>query len=249
MVIDKHTLALISIVGSSLDVLGALYLAYDLLGGEHGPLRTLTRGVTYGVLFGTGYGLALGPVFGVACGLAHGITLGWEFSIASKNKPPPGIWYDFWMSAIRGVGFAIAIAHAFGLVFGITFGVIQAVAQTVAYRIGIRPTVDYKPAARPRLTKMQFWAALNRTVGNVAAGYVSALVAGRRDVALSFGLKIGLTIGGVTLAGGSCTPLIEWMADRMPERRMGVVGVGLILVGFSLQSVQYWFALLDVAVR
>ena len=45
---DKHTLALISIIGSSLDVLGALYLAYDLLGGEHGPLRTLTRAVTYG---------------------------------------------------------------------------------------------------------------------------------------------------------------------------------------------------------
>ena len=40
MMIDKHTLALVSIVGSSLDVLGALYLAYDLLGGEHGPLRT-----------------------------------------------------------------------------------------------------------------------------------------------------------------------------------------------------------------
>jgi hypothetical protein len=54
MTIDRHTLALISIVGSSLDVLGALYLAYDLLGGEHGPLRMLTRGVTYGVLFGTG---------------------------------------------------------------------------------------------------------------------------------------------------------------------------------------------------
>ena len=54
MMIDKHTLALISIVGSSLDVLGALYLAYDLLGGEHGPLRTLTRGVTYGALFGAG---------------------------------------------------------------------------------------------------------------------------------------------------------------------------------------------------
>ena len=71
MTIDKHTLALISIVGSSLDVLGALYLAYDLLGGEHGPLRTLTRGVTYGVLFGTGYGLALGPVFGLASGAAH----------------------------------------------------------------------------------------------------------------------------------------------------------------------------------
>jgi hypothetical protein len=59
--LDKHTLALISIIGSSLDVLGALYLAYDLLGGEHGPLRTLTRIVTYGALFGTGYGLSSDP--------------------------------------------------------------------------------------------------------------------------------------------------------------------------------------------
>ena len=30
---------------------------------------------------------------------------------------------------------------------------------------------------------------------------------------------------------------------------MGVFGVGLILIGFSLQSVQYWVALLDVTVR
>ena len=87
MVVDKHTLALISIIGSSLDVLGALYLAYDLLGGEHGPLRTLTRAVTYGTLFGTGYGLALGPVFGLASGVAHGLTLGWEYSRASRHRP------------------------------------------------------------------------------------------------------------------------------------------------------------------
>jgi len=31
--IDKHAIALISIIGCSLDVLGALYLAYDLLAG------------------------------------------------------------------------------------------------------------------------------------------------------------------------------------------------------------------------
>jgi hypothetical protein len=35
---DKHTLALISIIDNLLDVLGALYLTYDLLGGEHDPL-------------------------------------------------------------------------------------------------------------------------------------------------------------------------------------------------------------------
>src|SRR5215469_533209 len=101
MTIDKHTLALVSIVGSSLDVLGALYLAYDLLGGEHGPLRTLTRGVTYGVLFGTGYGLALGPVFGLASGAAHGITLAWEYSRASRGAPRPGVLLDAVSSGIR----------------------------------------------------------------------------------------------------------------------------------------------------
>src|SRR5436189_452473 len=110
MTIDRHTLALISIIGSSLDMLGALYLAYDLLGGEHGPLRTLTRGVTYGVLFGTGYGLALGPVFGLASGAAHGITLAWEFSRASRKLPKQGLSADAAMSAIRGGGFGLGAA-------------------------------------------------------------------------------------------------------------------------------------------
>src|SRR4051812_12753369 len=98
---DKHTLALICIIGSSLDVLGAMYLAYDLLGGEHGPLRTLTRAVTYGALFGTGFGVALGPIFGLASGVAHGLTLAWEYARAARRRPKPGFWVDLGMCAIR----------------------------------------------------------------------------------------------------------------------------------------------------
>jgi hypothetical protein len=30
---------------------------------------------------------------------------------------------------------------------------------------------------------------------------------------------------------------------------MGVFGVGMILIGFTLQSIQYWAALLDLNVR
>jgi hypothetical protein len=247
--IDRHTLALISIVGSSLDVLGALYLAYDLLGGEHGPLRTLTRGVTYSALYGTGYGLALGPVFGLASGLAHGITLAWELSRASRHEPKPGFRLDTVMSAIRGCGFALGAAWSFGPAFGIAFGAFSTVGQTLAYRLGIRPTVDYKPATRPSLTRFQLLAALNRTIGYGAAGYVSSLVAGHRDHPIAVGLKTGLTIGVVTALAGSCMPFVEWTADRLPERRMGVLGVGLILVGFTLQSLQYWATLLDVTVR
>jgi len=180
MTIDKHTLALVSIVGSSLDVLGALYLAYDLLGGEHGPLRTLTRGVTYGALFGAGYSLALGPVFGLASGLAHGLTLAWEFTRASRGGPKPGFWYDTAMSAIRAGGFGLGAAYLYGGAFGATFGALSTVGQVIAYRAGIRPTLDYRPATRPRLTKHQFLAAVNRTVGYAVAGYISALAAQQR---------------------------------------------------------------------
>jgi hypothetical protein len=248
MTIDKHTIALVSIIGSSLDVLGALYLAYDLLGGEHGPLRILTRGVTYGVLFGIGYGLALGPVFGLASGVAHGVTLAWEFSRASRGCPTPGVWYDAVMSAIRGAGFALGAAYLYGPTFGIVFGSLSTVGQTVAYRAGIRPTLDYKPVARPRLTTRQFLAAVNRAAGYGIAGYISALAARESSIALRVGVKDGLAIGVVTAISSGCTSFIEWIADRVPARRMGVFGIGLILIGFTLQSIQYWVSLLDIDV-
>ena len=201
---DKHTLATISIIGNSLDVLGALYLAYDLLGGEHGPLRTLTRAVTYGALFGTGYGLALGPVFGLASGLTHGITLAWEFSRASRHEPKPGFWLDTAMSPIRGAGFALGASYSYGAPFGVTFGMLSTAGQAFAYRIGIRPTIDYKPATRPRITRWQLLAAANRTAGYAVAGYASSLVARQPEQAIAVGLKAGLTLGVVTLLHALC---------------------------------------------
>jgi len=246
---DKHTLALISVIGSSLDLLGAMYLAYDLLGGEHGPLRTLTRAVTYGALFATGFGLALGPIFGLISGAAHGITLAWEYSRASRNAPQQGTLVDMGMSAIRGCGFTLGSLHPFGAAFGITFGVLSTAGQAIAYRLGIRPTAEYRPGRRPRVTRFNLLSAANRTVGYAAAGYASSLVAHNRVHAMAVGLKAGVAIGLVSAVVMACTPFVEWTADRMPARRMGVLGIVLILAGFALQSVQYWLTLMDVAVR
>jgi hypothetical protein len=72
--VDHHAVAIVSITGTCLDVLGSLYLACDLLGGQHGPLRLVTRAVTCSVVFGIGYGLGLGLFFGLASGIATGIT-------------------------------------------------------------------------------------------------------------------------------------------------------------------------------
>jgi hypothetical protein len=249
MTIEKHTLALFSIVGCSLDVLGSLYLAYDLLGGEHGPLRTLTRGVTYGLIFGGGYALAFGPVFGVATGVAHGITLGWEYSRASRNVMKSGLGFDSAMSAIRGFGFGLGAAYLYGWKFGVTFGALSILGQIVAYSRGFTPTTEYQPAARLRLTRLQMLGTLNRSIGYMVAGFVSSLAAQERATALSVGIKFGLVIGLVTALMSACNSLIEWIVDHVPEKGMGVFGIALILVGFSLQSIQYWVALLDVGVR
>ena len=247
--IDHHTLAVISVIGSSLDVLGALYLAYDLLGGEHGPLRILTRAVTYGALSGVGFGLALGPIFGLVTGVAHGATLAWEFGRASRHQPKQGFWVDTAMSAIRGFSYTVGAWYLFGPAFGITFGALSTVGQVIAYSIGIRPTAQYKPSTRPRLTRFVALTALNRTVGYSASGYVSSLIAGQSQHAIAIGLRTGLTIGVVTAILTTCSPFIEWKADHVPEKAMGVSGIALILLGFTLQSVQYWVTLLDVAVR
>ena len=243
--IDKHTIALISIIGCSLDVLGALYLAYDLLGGEHGPLRTLTKAVTYGVLFGVGLGLGLGAIFGLAAGATTGVTLGWEFSRAAKERPRPGFWYDVAMSAIRAAGYGLGVSYLYGARLGIVFGVLGTAGQVFAYRIGIRPTIDYQPVARPRLTRNQVLSAINRTFGYLVAGYLSALAAGQRANSVSIAIRVGLVIGLVTAALTAFTSFIEWGSDHVPEKSMGVFGVALILVGFALQSFQYWSTLFD----
>lgn len=249
MTIARHTLALFSIVGCALDVLGSLYLAYDLLGGEHGPLRTLTRAVTYGALFGIGFGSFLGPVFAVVTGITQGITLGWEFSRASRGKLESGFWFDAAMSVIRGIGFGLGAAYLYGAKFGLTFGTLTAVGQTIAYQFGMRPTMEYGPSLRLLVTKFQLLGVLNRTVGYAVSGYLSAVIAGEREIAIGAGVKLGVAAGLLTLIVGACIPVIEWFADHAPERRMGVFGVVLLLIGFGLQSLQYWAALLEVGVR
>src|SRR5512140_321879 len=105
---NHHTVAAVSIAGTCLDVLGSLYLAYDLLGGQHGPLRLLTRAVTYSIVFGIGYGLGLGLglglVFGLASGIGTGITLTIEFNREARVLDHYSLPWEGVFSAIRGFG-------------------------------------------------------------------------------------------------------------------------------------------------
>ena len=244
---DHHTVAAISITGTCLDVLGGLYLAYDLLGGQHGPLRPLTRAVTYSVVFGVGYGLGLGPFFGLASGIATGITLSIEFSRAARGVDHYSLPWEGLFSAIRGLGLGVGLYRILGFGFAIAFAILVTVGQVFAYCYGMRPATDYAASRRPRLTRRLFWGTVVRTVGYTATALLCSAFIHHVDHAWLFAIRVGLVTGIVTGVGVTFNPYIEYYADNLPERRLGVFGIGLLLCGFALQSLQYWLALLDVS--
>src|SRR5258708_1395747 len=243
---DHHTVALVSITGTCLDVLGSLYLAYDLLGGQHGPLRLLTRAVTYSVVFGIGYGLGLGLFFGLASGIAAGITLSIELSRAARGLDHYSLLWEGLFSAIRGLGFGGGLFRVLGFGFAIGFAILITVGQVFAYTRGIRPATDYAASRRPRLTRRLFWATVIRAVGFMVTALICSAFIHHVDHPWSFAIRVGLVTGIVTGVGATVNPYIEYYADNLPERWLGAFGIGLILCGFALQSLQYWLALFDV---
>jgi hypothetical protein len=243
---DHHTVAAVSIAGTCLDVLGSLYLAYDLLGGQHGPLRLLTRAVTYSVVFGIGYGLGLGLFFGLASGIATGITLSIELNRAARGLDHYSLPWEALFSAIRGLGLGVGLYRMLGFEFAIAFAVLVTIGQIFAYSRGMRPAIDYAASRHSRLTRRQFWGTVVRTVGYMTTALICSAFIHHVDHAWLFAIRVGLVTGIVSGVGATVNPYIEYYADNLPERRLGAFGIGLILCGFALQSLQYWLALFDV---
>jgi hypothetical protein len=245
---DHHTVAAISIAGTCLDVIGSLYLAYDLLGGEHGPLRLLTRAVTYAVVIGVGYGLGLGFFFGLVAGVVSGVTIAIELNRAARGLGHYSLWWEGFLSALRALAFGACLYRTLGFAFAAAFAVLLTVGQTIAYWRDIRPAMDYAATGRPRITRRIAWAMLLRTLGYTATALLCSALVRHVEHAWAFAIRVGLVIGIATGIGGAVVPIIEYYADRLPQRRLGAFGIVLIFCGFALQSFQYWLALLDVRV-
>ncbi|MGP0073898.1 MAG: hypothetical protein ACLPWF_18440 [Bryobacteraceae bacterium] len=243
---DHHTVAAISIAGSCLDVLGSLYLAYDLLGGPHGPLRLLTRAVTYSILFGLGYGLGLGLVFGVASGLAIGVTFALELNRTSRRQDHYSLPWEALFSAIRAAAFSAALYPQVGLRFAIVYAALLTVGQVAAYVRGVRPSMRYIPSSLPNSNRVLLVTAVLRTVGYIAAAMACSVFVRHLDHPWLFSARLGIVTGLVTGVGMAFSPHVEYYADNLPQRRMGVVGVALMFCGFALQSLQYWLTIFDV---
>ena len=190
--------------------------------------------------------MGLGWFFGLAAGITTGFTVAIELSRAARGLKHYSLAWEALFSAVRAAGFVAGLYRSLGVRFAIAFAALITAGQVFAYSRGMRPAIDYSASRRPRLTRRQFRGTVVRTVGYVAAALICSALVHRVDHAWTFAIRVGLVTGLVTGVGVSVNPLIEYYADKLPERRLGALGVGLILCGFALQSLQYWVALFDV---
>jgi len=82
---------------------------------------------------------------GERCGPRNNTDLSGSTPRASRNEPPPRIWLDTAMSAIRGCGLVWARSICSGAPFGIYVWYLEHGLRR-SLPDGFRPTIAYKPA-------------------------------------------------------------------------------------------------------
>src|SRR6266487_1413211 len=170
LVIDHHIVASITIFGMVLDILGALYLAYELLGRKRGPLRSLTEIMTYeiiGVLVGIigasigfviafklnlsiiaikGYYATLGGTIGYGVGGGIGTALGYGTGLIlrkRKLKSPHHKPLSYWSRIIIGCAIGINFALMTFLVLLLGRILINDLRSGIGFGLGLGITVGF----------------------------------------------------------------------------------------------------------
>jgi hypothetical protein len=245
-VVDHRVIDIFALSGAVLDALGGLYLAYDLLGGKYGPLRTLTRCTTYAIPFGLGYAL-IGRWFGVIGALLMGPLLGVENS-ARAREAHEATFQSALFALFRGVAFTIASWPSASPGFAISFGLLCTIFLILAYRLAGSVGDVWVEQNKPRISKVTWVIFLSRGLAVGASSIVAGVLTGTPGE-LALGLQIGLVAGSLAGLTNAFGPLVEWWADNLSPRRLGAFGTILLLMGFCLQSVQYVLPLFDIPIR
>jgi hypothetical protein len=93
---------MVSMIGMTFDSVGGLYLAYDLLGGNDGPLSRLTRIVNYSLMFFLIFILGFSLKFALVAGIGLGTATAFHMQRISHEQPETRKFL-FFVSVLRGV--------------------------------------------------------------------------------------------------------------------------------------------------
>lgn len=236
MALNEQLSAQITLTGMTMDLIGGLYLAYDLLGGDKGPLSTLTRCVTYTLILVLSISTTMGLKFGLLAGAGLGIALGLHLERIGRGQNETKRFL-FSLALIRSIGLFLAAWYE-KLAF-VAFGLVPVVfaAAFLLPRLKLTPAFFYEVGKKPSFSYRKL--CLSLVLGGLAAsvGFIAAFLQHDLGHMGERVLRLSLTIAMATGLTSSLIPLIEWYADNLPGRTMGYIGATLFVLGFMMQSV------------
>jgi hypothetical protein len=229
---------IISLLGMLMDAFGGLYLAYDLLGGKNGPLRVITRVVTYAIFYFVAYPIMLGISFGLIAGIGLGAALGIELSRAGKTGNAGGFRFQFFLAFIRGLTLGFAVWLTINKTFGPLFGFFGWLTLSCSYFFHFTPSEIYT-SEKPGLSRRKLMAACYRGLAVVIAGIIAGLIVHVEQSAQIRAIGIGVCVAIASMLVTFAVPVIEQLVDELPPQKLGVLGTILFMLGFCLQAVPY----------
>ncbi len=251
VIVTTRELAWCGAAGNFLAVLGSLYWAYEILGGQTGPMNLLTRTVSYSLMFTACYWFFLGPWFGIVAGLGLGVILSLENMRIVRHQRKFGsspLHHLPSLGAARGAVIALASLHPYGWKFALAFGGFSAAGLYLVYRNGYAPTFDYRSHTRPVLSKHRLLASIWRGVAVGTGGVLAGLLQAQTLHFVAFGIYVGFAAALVSFLVTTFSPFIEYWADNLPARRVAAIGVAVMLLGMLLQTIQYLLVLAHIPV-
>lgn len=231
-------LARISLAGMALELLGGCYLAYDLLGGRNGPLRSIARATGYLPLFLGGYWLLLGLPFALIGSVGMAALLAVEFHYAAKPGKPSRLTLAAFGLA-RGLVLGAASVLPFGPAFAGLYAVLTGIGLAIVNALGLAPADDYESKPRPGLRPHNLLASAVRAMVALAASVVAVMTLHTPNP-FNLVVRLVIAVGMISTMVGLCSPAIERFTLEAPERRLGLIGLGFILGGTLLDSLDKW---------
>jgi hypothetical protein len=261
----QHALDVINIMSILLGIVGSLYLGYDLLGRQYGPLRWLTQFISCGLMgalvFGPLVWLAKGhrapvAIVGGILGAFSGILIG----ISNEDTEPPGFSHrGFWIGGVVGVLFWFTLFFAFLTGTGNISNVAIDLRNFLIWGVILPPLGGFLGGYRKFIYheppgSAQYFFSWRGCLHGFVNGFVIGLVlwyvfGGFFVVAPPGGIIAGIIIAvGSAIAGGTARFIFNW-ANELPENVLGTFGLVLIMFAAVLQFTQPMFDLISSAVK
>lgn len=241
---EPHFAAQFTLLGMACDVVGGIYLAYDLLGGEKGPLNTFFRLVNYSVLAVLIFCVSLGPKFALPAGIGIGCAFGLHLENASRENKDSFLFL-LRLGLIRALGVGVGVWVQGFPKMAWLMALIVVIMSLVLPRMGISPATVYQSEKKPQLKKQQLIIA--GVLGGIAliTTFLGAAFTGQSEL-FQFSISMGLTFACSILVITTLSPIIEWYADNLPPKTFGFIGAILFVTGFLIQALPSVAVMYDI---